>query len=165
MDRLRDYPGQSFEHLVRRLRTTEDVRPSRFEGSPSAGSAHLPPHSSEALLQSLQAPGREGDESYDEAYLEDGPERLNGDTRFTYFVVQTFVLDADGFLIGEEAQEAKDRPTAVASAIAYSADKAGVLAFSKTGSMDTGEYEDAVILFQAGQLPEDLKAWMGPEWV
>lgn len=88
------------------------------------------------------------------------------DTRFTYFVVQTFQADDENeLLIANEPIEAQSKDRAVALAVAEMFDKDGVLAFSRTGSMDTGEYDDAVILFQHGRLPDDLKTWMGPDWI
>lgn len=88
------------------------------------------------------------------------------DPRFTYYVIQTFQADDEHeLLIANEPIEARSRDSALGFAKAATFDKDGVLAFSRTGSMDTGEYEDAVIIFQHGRLPEDLKAWMGPDWI
>jgi predicted pyridoxine 5'-phosphate oxidase superfamily flavin-nucleotide-binding protein len=85
-------------------------------------------------------------------------------TRFTYFVVQTFQADDDNdVLIANEPIEAPSRARAVSLASAATFDKDGVLAFSRTGSMDTGDYDDAVIIFQHGRLPPDLRSWVTGE--
>jgi hypothetical protein len=33
---------------------------------------------------------------------------------------------------------------------------AGAIAFSRTGDPDVGEFADAVVLFQAGEVPDEL---------
>jgi hypothetical protein len=71
--------------------------------------------------------------------------------RTTLYVVQTFVQTNDG-LEAEEPLEYRSAAVARLLAEAYARKKAGVLAWSKSGDPDTGEWDDdPVILFKAGR--------------
>ncbi len=83
----------------------------------------------------------------------------------TYYVVLSFIRDVDGQLIAEDAAEA---PTAWsanlrAQTTVTAAQKAGAVAFSRTGDPDLGTFEDAVILGRYGDTPEDLARFTGVE--
>ena len=70
----------------------------------------------------------------------------------TYFVVQSFQRTKRGILVAEPAIEARDRDHALRMAGRLVQIRAGVVAFSRSGDMSTGEYEDAVILYRAGDI-------------
>jgi hypothetical protein len=77
----------------------------------------------------------------------------------TYFVVQSFQRTKRGILVAEPAIEARDEGHAVRMADRFAAAKDGVVAFRRSGDPSTGDYEDAVILYHAGDvvgLDEDL---------
>ncbi len=76
----------------------------------------------------------------------------------TYYVVISFVRDEQGELVGEPAIEMPGRGAAVARARSLASTKAGVIAFSRTGDPEAGEFSDAVVLHQAGEVPEDILA-------
>jgi hypothetical protein len=44
----------------------------------------------------------------------------------------------------------------VARARAFAVTKAGAIALSRTGDPNIGEFADAVVLFKAGEVPEDV---------
>ena len=74
---------------------------------------------------------------------------------FTYYVVVTFDRSESGDLRPVESLE---MPSAVAARrrVASTAHAhAGVVAFSRTGDPATGEFDDAVILSQAGEVDLD----------
>lgn len=75
----------------------------------------------------------------------------------TYFVVIGFQLGKGGVLAADEPKEihgGQERCISAARRIAEG--RAGVVAFSRTGDPAMGDWEDAVILFQSGVVPEDL---------
>ena len=74
----------------------------------------------------------------------------------TYHVVLAFERDADGGLIALQPVEAKSAAAAVARARSLASTKAGAVAFSRTGDPSLGEFEDAVVLFKAGDVPDDV---------
>ena len=76
--------------------------------------------------------------------------------RVTYYVVLPFFRTLDGEVLADEPIEvpAADRARRQAERVARS--KGGAVAFSRTGDPVTGEYEDAVILAQFGDVPEDI---------
>ena len=50
-------------------------------------------------------------------------------------------------------------PSAIAAtsrARSLASGKAGVIAFARTGDPEVGEFADAVVLFKAGEVPEDV---------
>lgn len=77
----------------------------------------------------------------------------------TYRVILAFELGKSGVLIADEPQEihgGDDR--AVAAAKRLSEKKAGVIAFSRSGDPQTGDWGDAIVLWQAGVIPEEAMA-------
>jgi hypothetical protein len=51
--------------------------------------------------------------------------------------------------------ESQTHSAAVAGARSLAQTKAGAVAFSRTGDPDIGEFADAVVLFKAGDVPDD----------
>ncbi len=74
----------------------------------------------------------------------------------TYFVVQSFERGHKGMLISDAPQEARSAEQALAVALRLAAAKAGVVAFSRTGDPESGEFADAVILAQHGTVPGEV---------
>jgi hypothetical protein len=74
----------------------------------------------------------------------------------TYYVVQPFVRDEEGELVPEEPIEARSQHGALGLMRRLAADKAGVLAFSRTADPALGDFEDAVILGRAGEVSAEL---------
>ena len=74
----------------------------------------------------------------------------------TYYVVVPFDFDESGDLRAGEAKEAASARAAERSASASVPRHAGAVAFSRTGDSATGDFENAVILAQFGQV--DLSA-------
>ena len=81
----------------------------------------------------------------------------------TYFVVLSFVRDENGDLIAEEGAEAPSAFSAQRRAQARVGKKVGAIAFSRTGDPAIGEFEDAVIIGQYGEVPSDVLAIAGRE--
>ncbi|BCM86859.1 hypothetical protein [Methylobacterium indicum] len=73
--------------------------------------------------------------------------------RHTYYVVQSFSL-ADGGYVMDEPIEARSEEAALAVARRLAPTKAATLAFSRTGDPETGEFDDMVLIFSNGELPE-----------
>jgi len=74
----------------------------------------------------------------------------------TYYVVMAFVRDEDGELVAEPPIEMPSASAATSRAGSLSATKAGAIAFSRTGDPMLGEFADAVVLFKAGEVPDDV---------
>lgn len=75
----------------------------------------------------------------------------------TYFVVLGFQLGKGGILIADDPKEihgGKDRCLSAAKRLAT--ERVGVVAFSRTGDPNMGEWEDANLLWQTGVVPEDV---------
>ena len=79
----------------------------------------------------------------------------------TYWAVLPFVRDEDGNLCSDEAVECQSPAAAGARARALAAQKAGAVAFSRTGDPEIGEWADAVVLSRAGDTPADLEIVSG----
>ena len=73
----------------------------------------------------------------------------------TYYVAMGFERDEEGELVALDPMEAGTPSIAVSRAKSLAASKAGAIAFSRTGDPDVGEFQDAVVLFKAGEVPED----------
>jgi len=73
----------------------------------------------------------------------------------TYYVVTAFVRDVEGELVAEPPIEMPSSAAAVSRARLLSVTKNGTIAFSRTGDPETGEFADAVVLFKAGEVPDD----------
>jgi hypothetical protein len=70
----------------------------------------------------------------------------------TYFVVVPFDRNDEGDLAAGEAREATSAGAAERGARELALRHAGAVAFSRTGDPSTGEFEDAVILAQFGDV-------------
>lgn len=82
----------------------------------------------------------------------------------TYYVVLPFVRETDtGELIAQQGQEAPSEHAAMSRARAMLGQKAGVIAFRRTGDPAVGDFEDAVILGRYGQTPDDLASFTSLE--
>ena len=75
----------------------------------------------------------------------------------TYYVAMGFIRDETGELVALDPVEAQSSSQAVSRARSLAATKAGVVAFSRTGDPNIGEFADAVVLFQAGEVPEGAR--------
>src|SRR6202041_372480 len=73
----------------------------------------------------------------------------------TYHVVVAFDRDAEGDLKPGEAREVLSPIVAERRTRALALEHAGALAFSRTGDPTTGEFQDAVILAQFGEVDLD----------
>jgi hypothetical protein len=73
----------------------------------------------------------------------------------TYYVVITFDRADDGALQPGEPQEVQSAEAARRRAASVAHAHAGVVAFSRSGDPISGEFEDAVILSQAGDVDLD----------
>ena len=78
-------------------------------------------------------------------------------TDVTYFVALPFVAADDGVAAGEPTE--CFNPVAVvmrAEALSRKAGHVGAVAFSRTGDPATGDFGDAKIIKQFGEVPDDL---------
>lgn len=80
-------------------------------------------------------------------------------SQITYFVVVPFVRER-GILMAGEAIEARDDAAARRIAARFAASGGGAVAFSRTGDVDAGLYEEAVVIAEMGEVPEDWAAVM-----
>ena len=64
-----------------------------------------------------------------------------------------FVRTEDGDLAPGEAQDRQSAFSAESLARRMAATAAGAVAFSRTGDPATGDFEDAVVLLQIGEVP------------
>jgi hypothetical protein len=74
----------------------------------------------------------------------------------TYYVVVPFDRNETGDLAAGPAQEATSASAAERGARSLSLQHAGAVAFSRTGDPSIGEFQDAVVLAQFGEV--DLNA-------
>jgi hypothetical protein len=75
-----------------------------------------------------------------------------------YYVALPFI-PIEGGLAPGEAVECPNGAAAIrrAQAMAFNKENAGAVAFSRSGDLNLGEFDDAVILETFGQVPEDFK--------
>ncbi len=73
----------------------------------------------------------------------------------TYFVALPFECNEEGELVVGEPREAQSEHGARRIAAALATEKAGAIAFSRTGDPAIGEFEDAVILASYGEVAEE----------
>jgi hypothetical protein len=75
----------------------------------------------------------------------------------TYYVALPFVPTDDGCAPGE-ALECPSEAAAIRRADAMSRDpvNVGAVAFKRTGDLNVGEFSDAVVLKEFGDVPDDL---------
>ena len=74
----------------------------------------------------------------------------------TYYVSMGFVRNEDGELVALDPFEAQTSSVLVSKARALAAKNAGAVAFSRSGDPDVGEFADAKVLWQGGEVPPDL---------
>lgn len=74
----------------------------------------------------------------------------------TYYVSLAFARDEEGELVALDPVEAQSSNAAISKARALAANNAGAMAFSRNGSPDVGDFEDAKVLWQTGDVPNDL---------
>ncbi len=73
----------------------------------------------------------------------------------TYYVAMGFRRDEEGELTALDPVESQTHSAAVARARSLAQTNAGAIAFSRTGDPDVGEFADAVVLWQGGEVPAD----------
>lgn len=74
----------------------------------------------------------------------------------TYHVVQTFSRGPKGAVIADLPREMPSADQAERLARRASAEKVATVAFSRSGDPITGDWDDAIILFQSGDLPSEM---------
>ena len=74
----------------------------------------------------------------------------------TYYVAMGFERSEEGDLVAMDPMESQSSTQAVSRARVLAVTKAGAVAFSRTGDPDIGEFADAVVLFKAGEVPDEL---------
>ncbi len=72
----------------------------------------------------------------------------------TYYVALGFARDEEGELVALDPVEAQSSASAIARARTFAATKAGAIAFSRSGDPMAGEFSDAVVLWQGGEVGE-----------
>ena len=73
----------------------------------------------------------------------------------TYFVAQPFELTKGGHLVAGQPQQVQTATAAIRRAENLAA-RGGAIAFSRTGDLSSGDFEDAVVLKRFGQVPDEL---------
>jgi len=74
----------------------------------------------------------------------------------TYYVVLAFDETSRGRFTAREPLAPQNPEAAKRAAVRLKGSAAGVVAFSRTGNPDLGDWADAVVLARYGDLPEDL---------
>ncbi|MHA6690565.1 hypothetical protein [Devosia sp. A449] len=74
----------------------------------------------------------------------------------THFVVQAYRKGKRGKIEAEEPKVARDENNALAMAERLALSRHAVIAFSRTGDTETGDFDDPVILAKHGAVPEHL---------
>ena len=74
----------------------------------------------------------------------------------TYYVAMGFERDESGELVALDPVESQTPNAAIARAKLLAETKVGAVAFSRTGDPNLGEFEDAVVLFSAGDVPDEI---------
>jgi len=80
---------------------------------------------------------------------------MKASKRKTYYVVQAFTEGPDG-PYPDSPREVPNEIAARAWLDRLRSVKAGAIAFSRTGDPDLGEFDDAVIIAQFGDVPLDV---------
>lgn len=75
-------------------------------------------------------------------------------SRITYHVVQSFITGTKGIPYAAEPLECRSAGQALKVAAKLAAERPAVVAFSRTGDPDTGDFEDATVIAVFGELPE-----------
>ncbi|MGV8833274.1 MAG: hypothetical protein ACOH2N_14970 [Devosia sp.] len=80
--------------------------------------------------------------------------KLQAAGTITHFVVQTFRKGKRGKIEAEEPKIARDENNALVMAERLALSRHAVIAFSRTGDLDTGDFDDPVILAKFGDVPD-----------
>lgn len=80
-------------------------------------------------------------------------ERREALAHVTYFVAMPFVRNEEGELVAGEAQDRQTASAAESLARRMATTAAGAMAFSRTSDPATGEFKDAVVLREFGEVP------------
>lgn len=75
--------------------------------------------------------------------------------RVTYFVALPFGRDPEGNLCAGEPIEARSADAARRRAASMAATHGGAIAFSRTGDIALGDFEEAHVLGRFGDVPEN----------
>lgn len=78
----------------------------------------------------------------------------------TYFVALPFAPDENGELVAGEPAEAQSPSGAISRARSMAVVHGGAVAFSRSGDLSLGEFNDAVVLGRYGATPDDLAAYV-----
>ena len=76
--------------------------------------------------------------------------------RLTYYVVQGFKAAPKNGLSADDPVQARDREHAMRIFERLKLQRAGVVAFCRSGVPDLGEWDDATILARHGRLPAEV---------
>lgn len=79
--------------------------------------------------------------------------RVDSSSRVTHFVVQSY-RKMGRRLVPDEPRVVKDERECLRVAEAAAGRRHAVIAFSRTGDVDTGDFDDPVILATHGEVPE-----------
>jgi hypothetical protein len=79
--------------------------------------------------------------------------RVDQNARVTHFVVQSY-RKMGRRLIADEPRVVKDERECLRVAESVASRREAVIAFSRTGDADTGDFDDPVILATHGDVPE-----------
>lgn len=74
----------------------------------------------------------------------------------TYYVSMAFTRNEEGDVVALEPVESQTPNIAISKARSLAASNAGAIAFSRTGDPNMGEFNDARVLWQSGEVPPDL---------
>lgn len=74
----------------------------------------------------------------------------------TYYVSLGFTRNEEGDLVALDPVESQTPNVAISKARSFAATNAGGIAFSRTGDPNLGEFADAKVLWQSGEVPADL---------
>lgn len=74
----------------------------------------------------------------------------------THFVVQSFERGKKGMLIPDRPKRARDEGHCKMMAERLADQKASVVGFSRSGDPDAGDWDDAVVIVQFGDVPSEL---------
>lgn len=82
--------------------------------------------------------------------------KLKIDGNHTHYVVQGFRKGKRGALQADEPRIARDKDHCIRLAQQVAGSRHAVIAFSRTGDPDTGDFDDPVILAKHGEVPEHM---------
>lgn len=80
--------------------------------------------------------------------------------KLTYYVVQTYRVAGRNGISADDPMPANDRDHANRLFERYKPLRAGVVAFYRTGSPATGDWDDATIIARHGKLPAEVDGFV-----